>query len=177
MPARPLRTQPPKAKRKSQSPKSEVTPKKKPIKKAKAEKPKEWEDEEVTVPMKPILPQSPNQPVNDPDIDAPEPPPIRNESGEDSLVEAKPYIAIPTFEVSELLNDPNLWQDAGKIQRLVVNISVLGYISNESIANSLLKIHDTMEALVQANVLIAQTLTSATELLSLRGVDYGKKDH
>lgn len=132
---------------------------------------KEWEDEEIGVPLKPMLPQLPPEHPNDPDIDAPDPPPIRNESGETSLEEA-PVIAPPrhaTFEVAELLKDPELWQDGGKIQRLVVNLSVLGYLSNESIANSLLKIQDSIEALVQSNVLVAQAVTSAAEASMFRG--------
>lgn len=173
----PLKTQ---AKRKSPSQKEALTVDdvrelkaglKKTTKAKKNAPDKEWEDEEIGVPLKPMLPQLPPEHPNDPDIDAPDPPPIRNESGETSLEEA-PAIAPPrhaTFEVADLLKDPTLWQDGGKIQRLVVNLSVLGYLSNESIANSLLKIQDSIEALTQSNVLIAQAVTSAAEASMFRG--------
>lgn len=140
----------------------------------------EYEDEEFTTPVRPSEPlQYP--PDDAPEMEPPEPPPIRNEddgAGElpdtplqpigtaepPSLSAAPPLSgAIPasTLEVAELLKDPELFNSPEKLQRMMISLSVMSYLASERVAdsqnklaNTMNNIHDCLERMLQATVLL-----------------------
>jgi hypothetical protein len=162
----------------------------------------EFEDEEFTAPLNPVRPSNPDvayPPDNAPEMEPPPPPSPRNSDedggdrppdttlGQDATPPAHQPEGVPqtervpisspselTFRVSDLMKDPELLSNSTKVQELMVNLSVMGYLTQERVADSHLKaakalaeIHNCLEHMLQA-------LTIALNVLLNPPVEYAE---
>lgn len=102
----------------------------------------EWEDEEITVPVKKQPKPGQEPPVKYPDeeMEPPDPPPIKNEEEEEPQQVPPQNRDGIEFQIVNLFNDPDLYTDPTKLQKLVINLNVMNYLAYERQADSFMRV-------------------------------------